>query len=620
MGHIGADDAGHEGTVSDVAAAYEQRGAAHDAIASHARRRTSRIAAARLITTLALILIAAAAWGGELSRDVATIVGVVLAIALVLLVRVHRRARETLRDARDAHAACVRGAARVRRTWAALREPAWAREHDDHLPPVADDLRLVGRASIAQLLDVVTPAVGGVRLRAWLLDDPPARATILGRQEAVREIATRTELLEACSVAGATASSVRRRTVDAFVAWGEQASVASSESLAAMAAAVLTIVGLVVWRMTGSSAFLAAALVVNLGLVARLQRALRATLSPVADIPALLSPVLGVLPRWRAESLAAPAWREIQARLAAGGGERALGRLRTILTCAETRYSPMLHWTLNAVIGWDAHILRALERWRTAHGVEIRGWLDALADAEALAALATLAHDNPSWAFPTLDESAPHAIDATALAHPLIAPSAVIGNDVHLEGAGSLLVVTGSNMAGKTTLLRSLGANVVLAQAGGPVCARAMTWRAMRVRTSIHVRDALNEGVSLFLAELRRLQSIVRAAEEPAARETPVLALLDEVLHGTNSRDRRTATRAILARLHAAGAVSAITTHDLELADEPALAPSTRHLHFREEYLVGADGAPAMRFDYLARDGKATSANALALLAALGLA
>jgi DNA mismatch repair ATPase MutS len=171
-------------------------------------------------------------------------------------------------------------------------------------------------------------------------------------------------------------------------------------------------------------------------------------------------------------------------------------------------------------------------------------------------------------------------------------------------------------MAGKTTLLRAVGANVLLAQAGAPVCAAAMRWRRARVRTSVHVHDALEAGVSLFLAELRRLKEVVDDAGAPAG--APVLFLLDEVLHGTNSRDRREATRAVLARLAARGAVGVVTTHDLELADDPALAPATTHLHFRERYAAGADG-PRMTFDYVARPGRATTTNALALLAALGL-
>jgi hypothetical protein len=469
----------------------------------------------------------------------------------------------------------------------------------------------------------VSPAVGGERLRAWLLADPPARDVIVARQRAVQEIAPHSDLLETCAVAGAAAGGVARRTVDAFLEWATAIVPPPRAGLLAYVAPVLTIAGVAAWlRGVPATVALGPVLFVNTSVALALQGRLRGVLAGVTDLPALLGPALALLDRWATEPLETPAWRDVQARLAAGGGSRALGRLRRVLTWSETRYSPMLHWALNATMAWDAHVLRALEGWRHACGPAVPGWLDALADAEALTALATLAHDNPAWLLPTLTDGADAdgaALAATALAHPLLAPTAAVGNDARLAGPGSLLVISGSNMAGKTTLLRALGVNVVLAQAGGPVCATAMRWRPLRVRTSIHVRDALDEGVSLFLAELRRLKAIVDVADGARADDgAPVLALLDEVLHGTNSRDRRAATRAILARLHAAGAVTVITTHDLELADEPALAPTTAHLHFREQYLTGADG-PTMRFDYVAREGKAVSTNAMALLAALGL-
>jgi hypothetical protein len=382
---------------------------------------------------------------------------------------------------------------------------------------------------------------------------------------------------------------------------------------------LLTAAGVIAWLTDALPPSIALGPGVLLNATAALvtQRRLRATLAGVADLPTLLGPVLALIDRWEMEPLQAAVWQDVRTRLRAGGGRAALGRLRHLLAWAEIRYSPMVHWVANALFAVDVHVLRGLDAWRRASGAGAHAWLDALADAEALTALATLAHDNPTWTMPVPVESPAPALEATRLGHPLLPPNAVVGNDARLEGPGSVLVVTGSNMAGKTTLLRALGVNVILAQAGGPVCASAMRWHRLRVRTSIHVRDALDEGVSLFLAELRRLKGIVDEAAA-GATDAPVLALLDEVLHGTNSRDRRAATRAVLAHLHRDGAVTVITTHDLELADDPALAPATAHLHFREEYLTDANG-PHMHFDYVARPGKAVSTNAMALLKALGL-
>jgi DNA mismatch repair ATPase MutS len=303
-----------------------------------------------------------------------------------------------------------------------------------------------------------------------------------------------------------------------------------------------------------------------------------------------------------------------------------MARLARWISWAEVRHSPMLHGLMAAALAWNAVLLAGLDGWRRRSGPAVRDWFDALADAEALVALATLAHDNPDWSFPEpVDAAAPvgeAGLEGVALGHPLLAAGTRVANPVRLGAPGSLLMVSGSNMAGKTTLLRAIGANVLLAQAGGPVCATAMRWRPVRVRTSVRVHDALEAGVSLFLAELRRLRDVVAAsdgtADERSGSAAPVLFLFDEVLHGTNSHDRREATRAVLARLAARGAVGVVTTHDLELADDPGLAPATTHVHFRERY-ASADGGPRMEFDYLARPGRATTTNALALLDLLGL-
>jgi hypothetical protein len=455
----------------------------------------------------------------------------------------------------------------------------------------------------------------------------------------VRALAERAEFLEACAADADAARLVGARTLDALLGWAAAPPLAPRRLALLRAGAIagpalfVAALGLGSAGLVSPVPWLTASLAVNLALALLAQRPLGPLVAQVTDVPRLAAPVLALIARIAPERVDAEAWRAVQARLAAGapgGAVPAIRRLARLLAWAEVRYSPLAHWALNATVALDAGLVVRLERWRRTAGAHAAGWLDALADAEAMIALATLAHEHPAWAFATLDDGdapdASHAPDATtldarALGHPLLPEGTRVGNDVRLGGAGSVLVVSGSNMAGKTTLLRAVGANVLLAQAGGPVCAAALRWRRVRVRTSVQVHDALEAGVSLFLAELRRLRGIVDDAAAPpadGAAPAPVLYLLDEVLHGTNSQDRRAATRAVLARLAAHGAVGVVTTHDLELADEPALAPATVHRHFRERYVTGPDG-PRMTFDYVARDGRAPTANALALLEALGL-
>jgi DNA mismatch repair ATPase MutS len=195
-----------------------------------------------------------------------------------------------------------------------------------------------------------------------------------------------------------------------------------------------------------------------------------------------------------------------------------------------------------------------------------------------------------------------------------------VGNDVTVGPPGTFLLVTGSNMSGKTTLLRALGANAVLARAGAPVCARALRMPPVELATSVAVEDSLEEGVSFFLAELLRLKAVVQKAEEAAGRSSRrLLYLLDEVLRGTNSAERRVAVGRVIGRLLAVGAIGAVTTHDLEMLAEGDLEAAAVPIHFRETVAPRPGGGADMTFDYLARPGLATTTNALRLLEAVGL-
>ena len=608
-------------TAAAVERGYEERAALHAAARARARATAGRLSLLRLLAALALAASIAAGVEGELPRAVAVPLAALFALLFAFLVHRHGGARRAEREQAVRQVVSARGAARVRRDWDALPAASWP-PADAALPPLATDLDLAGRRSLAQLLDVVAPATGGARLFAWLVAAPPDAATIGARQAAVAEAAGRPLFLESCAAAAEAARRVSPRTLRAFVAWAEAPAPAGpvrTLGILGRLGAGLTVLAVALQAAgRGGALLLTGVLVANVIVAGVAGRRLRGTMNGLADLPSLLRPALALMELYEHEPLAAACWGALKARLREGGGQGAVRGLERLVAWGEVRYSPMGHWLLNALVAWDALLLERFEAWRRERGATVEGWVDALADAEALTALATLAHDNPGWCFPELmTGDAGPLLEAEGLGHPLLPPDRRVGNPVHLGPAGSLLLVTGSNMAGKTTLLRSIGVNVLLAQAGGPACAVRMRWRRARVRTSIHVQDALGEGVSLYLAELRRLKEVVDAA---AARDggAPVLYLLDEVLHGTNSADRRTATRAVLARLSRVGAVGVVTTHDLELADEPSLARATELLHFREQYERTADG-PRMTFDYVARPGKATSANALALLAVLGL-
>jgi DNA mismatch repair ATPase MutS len=298
----------------------------------------------------------------------------------------------------------------------------------------------------------------------------------------------------------------------------------------------------------------------------------------------------------------------------------ALDRLERILGFASVRHTPILHWPLQALTLWDFHVWWTLEGWQRRHGRHVRGWMDAIAEVEALSALAGLAHDHPAWAWPVVSPDEDR-LTATGLTHPLLAPERAVGNDIGVGPPGRVLLVTGSNMSGKSTLLRAIGLNAVLAQMGAPVAARRLRMPPLAVVTSMRLQDSLEDGVSFFMASLARLRLVVDRARLASADPSQPMALylLDELLGGTNTAEREVAVRGVVRHLVACRAIGALTSHDLALAEAPELRAHGECVHFRESLGAGADAGAAMTFDYRLRPGVATSRNALALMRAVGL-
>jgi DNA mismatch repair ATPase MutS len=233
-----------------------------------------------------------------------------------------------------------------------------------------------------------------------------------------------------------------------------------------------------------------------------------------------------------------------------------------------------------------------------------------MAEIEALASLGTFAAEHPSFAFPDVDDGDLRFV-AADLGHPLIPPGRRVTNDVSIPRPGAALMITGSNMSGKSTMLRAVGVNAVLALAGAPVCAKKLSLAVCQIRSSMRIKDSLEEGVSHFYAELGRLKTVVDAVD---AGER-VLFLLDEVLHGTNSRERNIGAKAVIEKIVAAGAIGAVSSHDLGLAGlEQETGGRVVNVHFQE--LVEGD---KMVFDYKLKPGVVTSSNALRLMKRIGI-
>ncbi|RUA03243.1 MAG: DNA mismatch repair protein MutS, partial [Candidatus Neomarinimicrobiota bacterium] len=264
-----------------------------------------------------------------------------------------------------------------------------------------------------------------------------------------------------------------------------------------------------------------------------------------------------------------------------------------------------------ALLLWELHCAFAVESWRARYGAAVPKWLRHVGEFEALAALGTYAYEHPADVYPELvDVDGPPVYEAEALAHPLIPTAVTVANDVTLGADPQVLIVSGSNMSGKTTLLRSVGVSTVMALMGAPVRARRLRLSPVALGATLRIEESLQAGRSRFYSEVLRLGQIVTLAQAG-----PLLFLLDELFHGTNSHDRTEGARGLLRSLVSLGAVGLVTTHDLALAEiANRMAPAARNVHFDDSLVAGK-----MRFDYRLKPGPVTRSNALAIMRAVGL-
>jgi hypothetical protein len=579
-----------------------------------------RISVARL-TVAALIVVAIAGAIARPERRNLFVPAIAVTIAgFIALVRWSRRLDDRRRRALSRAAVGEQGAYRAERSWSSIDPQPWTWPSDEG-EHQRIDLDITGTESLVQLLPTISAAVGAPRLREWFAT-LANEDVVLARQTSVRELIGATELREAFEMA-ARQLRVTQARIDEFIAWGRVPGQTEPRWLAIASRAFPALsIGCIVaaagWPPAGSLALLSifTTLVLATTVRSRTRNAVRA-----AEIGTQIAGAYVELTHLVCTArFDAPLLRELQSAFGRDvtRADTALERLQRLANWAEVRSSPMLHAALQALFAWDCQIARSVERWRADHGTSLRAWFDALAELECLAALAGFAYTNPNWSFPELTPDTPLHVRGRALGHPLLPDGERVANDVEIGPAGTVLLISGSNMSGKSTLLRAIGLNALLARLGGPVCAEAMWCPPLRLFTSLRVQDSLADHTSYFMAEALRLRDIIFAAEDTSANAPPVLYLIDEILRGTNSEERAVAARFIVARLLKTSAIGVVTTHDLGIFTVPEIAAHARHGHFAERF-VGAGDAERLTFDYRLQPGPATSSNALRLLSLIGL-
>jgi len=593
--------------VNEPRAEYTKRMAEHEAELAACEARHRRFGDAKL-AVIAVGIVAAWFVVARQGMD-ADWLWIVVAVYVALAVA-HELTLRKRRAAESAVAHYRRGVARMDDKWAGSGTTGEEFREKEHV--YADDLDLFGRGCLFELLSTARLPMGEKQLADWLKHSSSGE-TIRERQQLVKELRGKLDLHRDLAIVG---EELRARLVaERVLEWGESEMqlpavlrpLVALLAIAAGAAAIYYGMTVVYWPLLG---VLFVEGVLRRFLDKRAKDAL-ALLDCNAEGLLLFSRVLA---RIESETFATKRLAELGAELKAGGdaASKAVRRLARIVYWVDGRES-LLGKILEWLIVYTLQVAFAAEAWKRKHGKQLRRWMAIAGEMEALISLATYSYEHPGDAFPEVVEakSGPAFFDATEMGHPLIPAAPCVRNSLRLEGATRVLLVSGSNMSGKSTLLRTVGINAVLAMAGAPVRATALQMTELAIGTRIRSADSLQEGRSNFYTEILHIKSVF----ELIGKEKALLFLFDELLDGTNSHDRRIGAEKLLRRLVEAGAIGMVTTHDLALTEiGAAIGAVVKNVHFEDHVERGK-----MKFDYRLREGVVTKSNAIELMRIVGL-
>ncbi len=536
-------------------------------------------------------------------------------LAFIALTLLHRRILRARGFAERAIALYKRGLERIEDRWNGSGDTGEQFSNPDHL--YADDLDIFGQGSLFQLLCTARSHMGKQRLADWLLTQAGA-AEIHERQLAINELRNRLDFREGISLAGATdainADSDKLKRWAGMKPefnsplWPPLAVALPALSLAALAYAITGLMrrGDAFW-----TPFLLT-LVANTVVLYIIRHRLEQLFLGLDRACAGLGSLAALLKKIEHAEFSTLQLQVLRGRLVGGGvtASAAVARLNTLCDLEESRHNMYVR-ALEFPLLYSLHLALALQRWRNSYAALIPVWLDVTGEFEALTSLATYAYEHPDDPFAELSsgDEAP-CLHAEALGHPLLPAKTCVTNDVTVGGERQVLLVSGSNMSGKSTLLRAVGVNAVLAMMGAPVRARKFSISPGAIGASMRISDSLQKGVSHFYAEITRIRNVVELT-----RRGPLLFLFDEILQGTNSQDRKIGAHGIMHTLLRNGAIGLVTTHDLALTSLDVEFPhKIANVHFQEKLESGT-----LSFDYRLREGVVTTSNGLELMKSIGL-
>jgi hypothetical protein len=532
------------------------------------------------------------------------------ALGFIALLIAHDRVIQSRKRAARRADHYAAGIARLEDRW--MGEGNSGDEFDEPGHPYTHDLDVFGEGSLFERVCTARTPVGQQTLASWLKTQASADVA-RSRQAAVAELTPKIELREDVALLGQDLET--QFNPEAMIAWANAPrDFEAKKSLNWVAAAfsLLSVAGLVAWLGAdlGPLPFLFA-LIPQMIFGGVMRRRISPILAAVEKPTRDLSLMRDLLSRLEDEAVSSPLLVSLRERLQTDGlsSAKRIAELRSLTDLLDARRN-QLFAPLALMFLWGTQLGLAIERWRQQWGGVLEDWLVAAGEFEALASLSGYAYENPDAIFPELLDGEP-TLTARAMGHPLLPSEHCVRNDLDLGGEQRALIISGSNMSGKSTYLRTAGCNILLALAGAPVRAEHLRLTPLAIAASIQINDSLLEGTSHFYAEIKRLRQIVGLCDG----ELPVLFLLDEILHGTNSHDRRIGASAVVKGLVERGALGLVTTHDLALAkiaDE--MSPAITNVHFQDHLEDGQ-----MVFDYRMRTGVVEKSNALELMRAVGL-
>ncbi len=515
--------------------------------------------------------------------------------------------------------------ARMKLDWDHIPEVAYEPPVVDH--PFEVDLDITGPRSIHRLINTGISREGSVRLRDWLLETSPDLATIQQRQELVHELGSMTRFRDRLILNSLLASGGKSEQLEGgrLLQWLSRQDPPSTLRPLLWISAALNLVTILLFI---ASLFISMPTLWIYTLVASalLFFGTGDKRGDIFEDATFLRYGFGTLSRIfsyietypyhghpRLGELCAPFYQQQET------GPTALLKGTARISSASTLKNNGIAWILvNAFVPWDLYCANKLLSYKAQLQERLPVWLDTWFELEALCSLASFAYLNPEYIMPEIAtdqqqaSTQPTIFNASELGHPLIPVEKKVTNSFTMDALGEVVIVTGSNMAGKSTFLRTLGVNLCLAYAGGPVNALSFETSLFRLFTCLRVTDSVTDGYSYFYAEVRRLHALLEALDQP--EQLPLFFLVDEIFKGTNNRERLIGSRSFVKALVGRNCVGLISTHDLELVKLAETVPQVRNNHFREEVIEGH-----MAFDYILRDGPCPTTNALKIMAMEGL-